>query len=199
MTDERLILIGSSGRNAGKTTLATELIRLWRDVVPITALKVTTVHEGGCPHGDAGCGACALSGGFALERETGRDPAKDTARLLAAGAERVFWLRATPACLAEGYARFLQETPPQSLIICESNSLREVLTPALFIMVTSAAPVKASAARVASLAQITVALPLDSARIAAQVSLGLDAQGFLAVRLVAPPSTSRSQRGRSGC
>jgi molybdopterin-guanine dinucleotide biosynthesis protein len=189
--DTRLILIGASAQNAGKTTLATELIRLWKNLVPITALKVTTIHNHGCPHGDAGCGACSLTAseqavGFALEREDVRSPAKDTTRLLDAGAEQVFWLRSTRARLAEGYARFLEQTAPQSLIICESNSLREALTPALFIMLKCGEPMKASAARVAPLAQINVTAPLDAtavAYIAARVTIEKDAHGCPLVRL----------------
>jgi hypothetical protein len=164
---------------------------LWKNVVPITALKVTTIHDHGCPYGDAGCGACSLTGseqaaGFALEREDARGPAKDTTRLLDAGAEQVFWLRSTRARLAEGYARFLEQADPLSLIICESNSLREVLTPALFIMLECGEPMKASAARVAPLAQISVTTPLDTAAvayIAGRVTIEKDAHGCPVVRL----------------
>jgi molybdopterin-guanine dinucleotide biosynthesis protein len=196
--DKRLILIGAPARNTGKTTLATELIRLWKDAVPITALKVTTIGDHGCPHGDAGCGACSLTeseqaAGFALMRESGRSSgreserylAKDTMRLLAAGAEQVFWLRSMRTHLAEGYARFLEQADTQSLIICESNSLRETLEPALFIMLKCGDAVKASAARVAPLAQISVTTPLDTAvaHIAGRVTIERDAHGCPVVRL----------------
>ncbi|MDR1955622.1 MAG: molybdopterin-guanine dinucleotide biosynthesis protein B, partial [Treponema sp.] len=133
----QLILIGSSGQNAGKTTLAKALIKTWKGRVPIVALKITSVAQHGavCPRGGAGCGACVtIARDFVLEEEQGASPNKDTAQLLQAGASQVFWLRSLYGSLAAGYAHFLEQIPPKGLIIGESNSLREVVLPGCFIM-----------------------------------------------------------------
>jgi hypothetical protein len=159
INDNRIILIGASGQNAGKTTLAAECIRLWKDRFPIVALKVTTIshRDAGCHRGEKGCGVCAhISQDYVLEEETGRFPEKDTARLLLAGARRVFWLRSLFSALETGFTRFLEEIPEESLIICESNSLRKLVQPGCFIMLHNLdrPAMKPSAANVADFADL---------------------------------------------
>jgi hypothetical protein len=132
-----MILIGAADRNAGKTTLACELIRRFSNV-PVMGAKVTAVQErdGTCPRGGEGCGVCSsLEGSFCLTEETQRGSAKDTQRLLASGAQRVFWLRVLKDHLELGARTLLDTIGPDTPIICESNSLRTVVTPGVFLMV----------------------------------------------------------------
>lgn len=136
--DNQLILIGSTGRNSGKTTLAEALIRAACETEKPIGLKVTTIQDRHalCPRGGEGCGACgSLEGDFYLEREDGSNPRKDTARLLAAGCAEVYWLRVRKDCLLEGYLRFKAQLKGDPLIICESNSLRHAVIPRSFIMI----------------------------------------------------------------
>jgi hypothetical protein len=100
--------------------------------------------------GEAGCGACSIDVEFCLNRETNLSGAKDTSSLLAAGAKEVWWLRSLRSALEQGYTAFCEavqpespegavlsgETPPAQapLFIAESNSLRRIIRPALFIM-----------------------------------------------------------------
>jgi hypothetical protein len=136
-TSEQLILIGSLGRNSGKTTLAAELVRLWKDRFPVTALKVTPTERksGECRRGTRGCGACSgFAGNFLLEEASDGSGEKDTDLLVRAGARRVFWIRSLRANLEEAFAAFLEKAPADSLIICESNSLARLLRPACFVM-----------------------------------------------------------------
>ncbi|MDR3278485.1 MAG: hypothetical protein LBT12_06900 [Oscillospiraceae bacterium] len=183
----RMILIGSSGRNQGKTTLAKALIRRFCGRVPIAALKITTVtQKHRCPRGGDGCGVCAgFDGGWLLEEETDKTAQKDTAQLLSAGAGRVFWLRAEPAHILTGFTRFLEQIEPDRLIICESNSLREYARPACFIMLTGGGRGKPSAARVARLADITVDGEADLNAVASRVNTEQTARG-LSVSLSVP-------------
>jgi molybdopterin-guanine dinucleotide biosynthesis protein A len=145
-----MIMIGSTGRNVGKTEFACELIRRHIPRIQVTAVKITTIRDGDqvCPHGGQGCGACASLGGrYALTEE--RDPtlAKDTARMLRAGAQRVLWLRAREEHLAEGVAALLEAIPAGGAVICETNAARGVLEPGLFFVFQPQGehPVKASA------------------------------------------------------
>jgi molybdopterin-guanine dinucleotide biosynthesis protein A len=131
-------MIGAAGRNAGKTLLACEIIRrhsLGRSVV---AAKVTTVHEGGgpCPRGNKGCGVCSsLTGPYTLTEERGHVGGKDTTRLLAAGASPVYWLCARPSYLGEGTSELMASVPRDAALVVESNSLRRVVEPGLFVLV----------------------------------------------------------------
>ncbi|MGD8501858.1 MAG: molybdenum cofactor guanylyltransferase [Phycisphaerales bacterium] len=136
-----MLMIGSAGTNVGKTELACAVLRKFsknsRDIVGI---KVTTIKEkdGQCPRGGEGCGVCSsLDGVYRLTEETDSTSDKDTARLLAAGASRVFWLRVVKTHLEEGATALLDTIGPDATSICESNSLRQAVEPGLFLMAKS--------------------------------------------------------------
>lgn len=194
----QMLLIGSSGQNTGKTTLAKALIKTWKSFppgspegVPIVALKITSVAQHGalCPRGGAGCGACvSITRDFVLEEEQGTSPNKDTAQLLAAGADRVFWLRSLYGSLTAAYTHFLDQIPQKGLIIGESNSLREVVLPGCFIMLmnTSTPVVKPTAARVLPLADLVVQNkggPEDLDSIISRIQVIRDETGGIQVHL----------------
>jgi hypothetical protein len=158
--EDRLILIGSGGRNSGKTFLAVELIKRLKKSFRVNALKITGIERRGgvCPRGGEGCGACKLDADFCLTEELDGEGSKDTSLLLKAGAEKVFWLRCLRSALRQGYGAFAEKADGDAIIICESNSLREVAEPALFVMIEAenGAPPKPSAAQVAAKADITM-------------------------------------------
>jgi hypothetical protein len=151
-----MILIGSTGRNSGKTTLAAELIRRCRTERPVAAVKVTSVEGGGkCIRGGEGCGACSsLEGGFEISEETNTVGGKDTSLLLAAGADRVFWIKAKRTCLGEAIREVIPLLPQGCIIVCESNSLRKAVKPGVFVMVKTEGGVKKSAEEVMGLADM---------------------------------------------
>jgi len=135
-----MLMIGSAGANVGKTELACAILRKFSKSCDITGIKVTTIKEknGQCPRGGEGCGVCSsLDGNFCITQETNSSSDKDTARLLAAGASRVFWLRIIKAHLIEGLTTLLEVIGPNTVSICESNSLRQVVEPGLFLMARS--------------------------------------------------------------
>jgi molybdopterin-guanine dinucleotide biosynthesis protein A len=133
-----MLMIGSAGANVGKTELACALIRKFGKTSDITGIKVTTIKakDGQCPRGGDGCGVCSsLEGDFCITEETDGNSKKDTARLLAAGAKRVYWLRVLKTHLKDGMNALLDIIGPDAISICESNSLRQVVEPGLFLMV----------------------------------------------------------------
>jgi hypothetical protein len=87
----------------------------------------------------------------------------------------------------------LEKAPPDSLILGESNSLREAVKPGCFIMLKSATGgIKASAARVAALADITIESENGISQEAAEaLALGLtveaDGSGRPGVRIGGRP------------
>ncbi len=152
-----MLMIGSAGRNVGKTELACNLIQTFRHQAEIVGVKVTTIHERGgeCPRGGEGCGVCStLEEKYCITEEQNAQTDKDTSRLLAAGARKVFWLRVIREHLEEGLAALMKRIPPDMVSICESNSLRLVAEPGVFLVVrdeTSSA-IKPSCAEVIRLA-----------------------------------------------
>ena len=135
---DKMLMIGSAGANVGKTELACAVLR--RYSLPgrgIVGIKVTTINErdGQCPRGGEGCGVCSsLEGVYLLTHETDVASGKDTARLLAAGASRVYWLRVLRTHLKEGLAALLDTVTPEETSICESNSMRTVVEPGVFLI-----------------------------------------------------------------
>lgn len=157
----QMLLIGSTGRNSGKTTLAAAGIHKWKERFSIVGLKVTTIREcdGKCPRGGDGCGACtSLCGHFDLSEETIVSTDKDTSIMLASGCQNVYWLRTLSTHIEEGIAYFLDLTPSNVLIICESNSLRQVVKPGVFVMLknTTGSAVKETAYSVIHKADIVI-------------------------------------------
>ncbi len=148
-----MLMIGSAGANVGKTELACALLRRLSGHHDIAAIKATTIsdRDGQCPRGGEGCGVCSsLQGNFCITRETNRDSDKDTSRLLSAGASRVYWLRALKTHLEEGASALIETLGADTTCICESNSLRRVIEPGLFLLARrqSSMPWKESAQQV---------------------------------------------------
>jgi molybdenum cofactor guanylyltransferase len=134
-----MLMIGSAQRKVGKTELACALISRLRTLHDVIAIKVTTIREanGECPHGGEGCGICSSFGGEyeMTEEERAGPEGKDTVRMLEAGAARVLWLRVLKDHLEEAMSALLETIERDAVLICESNSLRTVLEPGLFLMV----------------------------------------------------------------
>ncbi len=131
-----ILLLGAAGQNQGKSTLACRIIERHANKQPVLGAKITTIRERGgvCPRGGEGCGVCQnLKGDWELTEETGENPTKDTGRMLAAGAEQVFWLRVCQARLEEGVRALLERIAGRP-VVCEGNSPRLVLHPGAFLV-----------------------------------------------------------------
>jgi molybdopterin-guanine dinucleotide biosynthesis protein A len=156
-----MILIGSTARNLGKTELAARLIEALRPGGKVVGVKVTTIRDRGgrCPRGGEGCGTCSsLTGNYEIREETDPDGAKDTSQLLRAGAARVLWLKVRKDALAEGLEALMARIDRDAVIVAESNSLRKVVTPNLFLMLKGpdGDPVKPSAREVMPFVDLVV-------------------------------------------
>jgi molybdopterin-guanine dinucleotide biosynthesis protein A len=132
-----LLMIGAAGRDVGKTEFACEVIRRSSARIPVIGVKVTTITERGgcCPRGGTGCGVCtSLEGNYLITEEQSRTDRKDTSRMLAAGAARVYWLRTLRDSLQLGVEELLRRIPQHFGVVCESNSARSVVAPAVFLV-----------------------------------------------------------------
>lgn len=132
-----MIMIGAGDRNVGKTEFACSLIRKFSSRHDIIGIKVTTIEHAnaGCHRGGEGCGVCgALESNFSITEETDSQSNKDTCRMLAAGAKKVYWLRVLKHHLKEGVVALQAAIGTDAVCVCESNSLRLVAEPQLFFM-----------------------------------------------------------------
>jgi len=134
-----MIMLGAAGRNAGKTEMACRLIEKFSLSYKVIALKVT-IHEetaGKRPVRREDREADDWSDqGYRLVEEKGGNPGKDTGRMRAAGAHKVYWLEGEREFLPEGMKAFLAliNNGPDKIIICESNSMRLTARPGLFLV-----------------------------------------------------------------
>jgi len=130
-------MVGSTGRNTGKTEFACALIRSLKERYRVHAVKITTIYDGctTCIRGDDGCGVCtSMKGELRISAERHSGGGKDTARMLAAGAEKVWWLRVRERSLADAARALLPLVPEDGILVFESNSIRRVCEPDLFFM-----------------------------------------------------------------
>lgn len=132
------IVIGSTGRNTGKTEFACRLITKYSKEHFVVGVKVVSIdkNEGNCPRGGKGCGVCnSLKGDFEITEEKLHNPSKDTSRMLIAGAQKVYMLKVDKNLLQSGLDGLLDIVPDNAMVVIESNSMRKVLEPGLFIVI----------------------------------------------------------------
>lgn len=108
-----IIVVGGSGRGAGKTALICGIVRALPEI-PWTAIKITS-HAHGRP--------------TPIWQETVAGDESDTARYLAAGARRALLVTASEDALGPIVQQVLQECPPPAGAIFESNSVLLHLRP----------------------------------------------------------------------
>ena len=138
----RVIVVGGHTRSIGKTQLVCDVIAAF----PATnwiAGKITQYGHGVCAQNGENCDCAPEEHVCAIEWEMRSDSGTDSARFLAAGAKRSFWLRTKQGYLAEGLPLLrsaLQEAlagaeDTNSAVIVESNSLLQFLKPSLYLAV----------------------------------------------------------------
>lgn len=132
----QMVLIGAFGRNSGKTTLACKLIRAWKAITPVYAVKIIGIDESGgkCHRGVDGCGICSsLNGSFDIIEESGIFPTKDTSQMLKAGASKAFLVKSLKENMLEAFTELLTLIPDSAIIIAESNTLRKFVVPGVLL------------------------------------------------------------------
>jgi hypothetical protein len=138
----RLIVVGGHTRSIGKTQLVCDVISAFTRAKWIAG-KITQYGHGVCAQNGENCDCAPDEHVCAINWETQANTGTDSARFLAAGAQRSFWLRTKQGFLAEGLPLLreaLQQAveaggPEVSPVIVESNSLLQFLKPSLYFAV----------------------------------------------------------------
>lgn len=141
----RLIVVGGHTRSIGKTQLVCDVIQAFPRTEWVAG-KITQYGHGVCAQNGENCDCAPTDHVCALDWETRTDTATDSARFLAAGARRAFWLRTKQGYLAEGLPllrKALKEVASDewrvasdsSAVIVESNSLMQFVKPSLYFAV----------------------------------------------------------------
>jgi len=144
----RLVVVGGHTRSIGKTQLVCDIIAAFPKTEWIAG-KITQYGHGVCAQNGENCDCAPEEHACALDWETRADTGTDSARFLAAGAKRSFWLRTKQGYLAEGLPllrRALSEVASgewrvastdegRVAVILESNSLMQFVKPSLYFAV----------------------------------------------------------------
>jgi hypothetical protein len=138
----RVIVVGGHTRSIGKTQLVCDVISAFPEANWIAG-KITQYGHGVCAENGNNCDCAPDEHICAIEWEAEPQSGTDSARFLAAGAKRSFWLRTKQGFLAEGLPLMrealrlaLSETDEDSPpLILESNTLLQFLKPSLYFAV----------------------------------------------------------------
>ncbi len=149
------IIVGGTGRNTGKTTLVEKLIGKFAKINPVTAVKMANIKPGNENfHGHV---ITPFTGKISIEKETRNDGNKDSMRFLRAGAQASWFIQTEDDFLPETFPEIRNTLKKASWIVCESNSLRNYVKPALFIMVKGEEAVaKKNTAEILQVADVVV-------------------------------------------
>jgi hypothetical protein len=140
--NRRVVVVGGHTRSIGKTQLVCDVIAAFPEANWIAG-KITQYGHGVCAQNGENCDCAPDEHICAINWENRTDTGTDSARFLAAGARKSFWLRTKQGFLAEGMpllrgalrdADADQNGEPANLIL-ESNTLLQFLKPSLYLMV----------------------------------------------------------------
>src|ERR1700756_3214155 len=136
----QVIVVGGHTRSIGKTQLVCDLIAAFPRENWIAG-KITQYGHGVCAQNGENCDCAPEEHVCALDWEGRADTGTDSARVLAAGAKRSFWVRTKQGYLAEGLPLLREalhevagsagEVENRALIL-ESNSLMQFVKPSLY-------------------------------------------------------------------
>ncbi len=128
-----VIVIGGHSRSVGKTSVVAGLI----SALPAynwTAFKITQFGHGKCSLDGKPCHCATEVHTWAISEET-NPGTSDSARFLAAGARRSFWVRTEQGHLAEAMPAIRRRLAQAQNAIMESNSILKFIRPDLYIPV----------------------------------------------------------------
>lgn len=127
------VLVGGTGRNIGKTTLAEKLIAKLSQLGPVTGIKISNIKPEGLEfHGSHESKSDA---NFFIGEETRTDKNKDSMRFLKAGAKKSFFIQTNDEFLPQAFHEMQGRLEGNEIVVCESNSLINIMKPAVFLMI----------------------------------------------------------------
>ncbi len=129
-----IIVVGGQTRNIGKTSVVAGLIAALPQF-EWTAFKITQFGHGICSANGKPCDCETGSHTIAISEERDAATGTDSARFLAAGAVRTFWVRTRQGQLADAMPRVRKELASARNAIIESNSIVGFLQPDIYLTV----------------------------------------------------------------
>lgn len=129
-----VVVIGGHSRNIGKTSVVAGIISALPQM-RWTAVKITQFGHSVCSANGEACDCETAEHPLAISEEHDPTSGTDTSRFLAAGAERVLWVRTRQGDLTSAMPQIRREIARSNHIIFESNSVLRFLRPDLYAAV----------------------------------------------------------------
>jgi molybdopterin-guanine dinucleotide biosynthesis protein len=129
-----IVVIGGHSRDVGKTSVVASIIERLPQM-RWTAFKITQFGHGFCTANGEPCDCQTDEHTVAISEERNRESGTDSARYLASGAARSFWVRTRIGNLATAMPRLRKELAQTENAILESNSVLGFLRPDLYLSV----------------------------------------------------------------
>src|SRR5665213_3908579 len=129
-----IVVVGGHSRNIGKTSVVAGLIAALPEM-HWTAFKITQFGHGVCSANGEPCDCETADHTIAVSEERQGATGTDSARYLAAGAVRSFWVRTRQGNLAEAMPRIRKELERAENAVIESNSIMRFLRPDVYLSV----------------------------------------------------------------
>ncbi len=129
-----VLSVSGAGRNVGKTTLICQLIQRYASQHPVAAIKIS-------PHFHKVEGLELIGeapGQFSIYNEVNPGTAKDSSRMLKAGASPVFYVQAVESEMLKAFNECMALVPHGRPVICENGSLTKYIDPGLSLFLMSA-------------------------------------------------------------
>lgn len=126
-----LLMIAGTGRKVGKTTLACELIWQTSLKYSVIAIKISPHFHEQAP----GQHFIAQNSDYHIIEETNPNTAKDSSRMLQAGACKVYYIQTNDSNLYKTLSLVFKLVPNNLPMICESGALLRYAKPGLFLLV----------------------------------------------------------------
>ncbi len=132
----RLLLIGGAVRNVGKTTLTAKIIKKFSQNNNIIAVKIKTIREAETKYHGKNRNPLIENEKYRITQITTADNNSDSGKMLNAGAKYAFKIKTKSEFIDLAFAEMMKSVSNKNnLIVCESNSLREYIEPAIFLLI----------------------------------------------------------------
>ena len=126
-----ILLISGNGRNVGKTTLSCAVIEHFKEDKIIGVKIAPHFHKYDPIFEDVKF----QTDDFVIIEEHHKNTGKDSAKMLSAGALRVFYIMVKDFSLQEAFNKLIEYTGMDYPMIIESAALRNIIKPSVFLLI----------------------------------------------------------------
>jgi len=133
--NKQLLIVSGTKRNIEKTSLIEKILTKFSSEYDIISLKVKTLYPGDNFFHGKDRNPLTKNEKFRITEEKNKIENEDSNRMLNTGATKVFKIKTKSEYIEEAFINFINLIDKESLIICESNSIRKHIIPGIFLFI----------------------------------------------------------------